>query len=166
MARPAYTDEDSVKTHLRNVRLQAGVTYEGMIEAASNEVDGHLGTRYKTPIDVTVSDPSQTTAAYWLSNVTSMIAAGRYLMATSAGGSHDSTHNYGSYLVGTAMALIRSVQSGKTDLSGIETLDGVEQGPIIINQDAYSQVDLFYDNMHPEGFMPGRTTRGDAPWPR
>jgi phage gp36-like protein len=166
MARPAYTDEESVKTHLRNVRLQAGVTYESMIETASNELDGHLGTRYKTPIEANVQDPSQTTTAYWLSNVTAMIAAGRYLMSSSAGGSHDTTHSYGSYLINTAMALIRSVQTGKVDLTGIDSVEGVEQGAMILNQDAYSQVDLFYDNMYPEGFMPDRTPRGGAPWPR
>lgn len=167
MARPLYADEDSVKTHLRNVRLQAGVTYESMIETASNEVDGHLGQRYVTPIDAEISDPTKATTAYWLRNVTAMIAAGRYLMSSSAGGSHDATHNYGAYLVRTADALLRSVTTGKTDLTGIEAAEGADQGPLIINQDAYSQVDLFYDNIHPEGFMPGRAPRGGGvTWPR
>lgn len=164
MARPLYADEDSVKTHLRNVRLISGVTYEGLIETASNEVDGRLGTRYMTPIDADVQDPSKTTTVYWLRNVTSMIAAGRYLMASAAGGSNDSTHAYGSYLVRTANSLIDSVVNGKVDLAGVEALDSNEQGPMIINGDAYSQVDLFYENMHPEGFMPGRGV-GGMKWP-
>jgi phage gp36-like protein len=168
--RPAYADDASVQTYLRNVRLPAGVTLESLSVAASNELDGHLGSRYVTPIAASFEEATQVVTANWLQNVTAMLAAGTFYMSMSGSASHDSNHQYGEYLRRSAFGMINQVISGKTDLQGIEetsTNTSVIQGATVLNQDAFSQVDLFYDNYEPEGFLPGRKPReANVPWPR
>lgn len=168
--RPVYTQEAAITTHLRNIKLHQGVTLDSLAEAASNEVDGLLGVRYLTPIIADPGDPEQRATSYWLQNVTSMLAAGRYLLAVAAPGSQDTANSYGKYLVSTAMSMINNVISGKTDLVGVpEVTSGndSEPAPMVINGDAFSQVDMFYENMHPSGFMPGAIPpQVGTVWPR
>ena len=167
--RPVYCTASAIQTHVQNIRLPQGVTWDSLAEAAANEVDSHLGTRYVTPIAASATDPETKATAYWLQNVSSMIAAARLMLSTSAPGSQDTANNYGKYLLQNAMTLINDVLSGKVDLQGVEEVgaggDGIK-GAIILNQDEYSQVDVFYDNFMPEGIMPGRPARGsEVPWP-
>lgn len=168
--RPVYTQEAAISTHLRNIKLHQGVTLDSLAETASNEVDGLLGVRYVTPIIADPGDPEQRATSYWLQNVTSMLAAGRYLMAVAAPGSQTETNSYGKYLVSTAMTLINNVLNGKIDLIGVPEIDsgdGSDPAPMIINGDAFSQVDMFYENMAPGGFMPGAIPpQVGLPWPR
>lgn len=168
--RPVYCTTAAIQTHVQNIRLPQGVTWDSLAEAAANEVDSHLGTRYITPLVASAADPETKATAYWLQNVSSMIAAARLMLSTAAPGSQDTANNYGKYLLQNAMTLINDVLSGKVDLQGVEEVgagnDGI-RGATIINQDQYSQVDLFYDNFMPEGIAPGRSTRrSDVPWPR
>lgn len=168
--RPVYCTDGAIQTHVQNIKLPTGVTWESLAETASNEVDSNLAVRYVTPISVSPNDPETRAAAYWLQNVTSMVAAGRLMLSIAAPGSQDTANNYGQYLLRNAQQLINDVLSGKVNLPGateVAANDSVIQGPTILNQDAYSQVDLFYDNFEPEGFLPGRRVRSkDVPWPR
>ncbi|AVD99527.1 head-to-tail adaptor [Gordonia phage Butterball] len=168
--RPVYCTTASIQTHVQNIKLPPGATWESLAETASNEVDSNLGVRYVTPFQVSPSDPAQRAAAYWLQNVTSMIAAARLMLSISAPGSQDNANSYGQYLLQNATRLMNDVISGKVDLVGVEEIganDSVIQGPTILNEDAFSQVDVFYDNFAPEGIMPGlRPREKGTPWPR
>ncbi|AVP43202.1 head-to-tail adaptor [Gordonia phage Lidong] len=168
--RAVYCTDAAIKTHVQNIKLPTGVTWDSLAETASNEVDSNLGVRYVTPIQVSANDPTQKAAAYWLQNVTSMVAAGRLMLSIAAPGSQDTANSYGQYLLRNAQQLMNDVISGKVDLPGAEEVPAngsTIQGPTVLNQDAFSQVDLFYDNFMPEGIVPGRTVRpGGTPWPR
>lgn len=165
--RPVYCTSDAIKVHLQNIKLPSGVTWESVAETASNEVDSTLGVRYVTPIVVSPIDPATRAAAYWLQNVSALVAAARLMLSISAPGSQDTANNYGQYLLRNAQALMQDVITGKVDLPGAEEVssnDSVIQGATILNQDRYSQVDLFYDNFMPDGIAPGREV-GGKPWP-
>ncbi|AUV60623.1 head-tail adaptor [Gordonia phage SteveFrench] len=168
--RPVYCTTASIQTHVQNIKLPSGATWESLAETASNEVDSRLGLRYVTPFQVSPNDPSQRATAYWLQNVTSMIAAARLMLSISAPGSQDNANSYGQYLLQNAGRLIDDVVSAKVDLTGVPEVaanDSVIQGPTILNEDAFSQVDVFYDNFAPEGIMPGLKPREKGtPWPR
>nr|DAK84360.1 MAG TPA: head to tail adaptor [Caudoviricetes sp.] len=167
--RPVYCTEGAIRTHVQNIKLPTGVTWDSLAETASNEVDSNIGVRYVTPITVNPNDPAERSAAYWLQNVTSMVAAARLMLSISAPGSQDTANNYGQYLLSNAQQLMNDVISGKVELPGAEEVaanGSIIQGPTVLNQDAYSQVDLFYDNFEPEGFIPGRLPRPKGtPWP-
>lgn len=166
--RPVYCTGDAIKTHVQNIKLPAGVTWESMAETASNEVDSNIGVRYVTPVVVSPVDPETRAAAYWLQNVTALVAAARLMLSTAAPGSQDTANQYGQYLLRNAQQLMQDVVSGKVDLPGAEEIssnDSTIQGATILNGDRYSQVDLYYDNFMPDGILPGREPRG-AIWPR
>ena len=168
--RVVYCTESSIQTHVQNIRLPGSVTWTSLAEAAANEVDSYLGTRYVTPFVVSAADPSTSSTAYWLQNVSSMIAAARLMLSTAAPGSQDSANNYGQYLLRNAMQLINDVLSGKVDLEGLQEIaangSGI-QGATVLNQDRESQVDVFYDNFMPDGIMPGHGARSsETSWPR
>jgi len=170
LTRQVYCTEADIRTHLgANVKLPATMSFDTMREAASNELDSKLGVRYVTPIVASVSDPVQQPTAYWLSTVTAMIAAARFMLSTAAPGSQETANNYGVYLLATAEGLIKEVISGQRDLIGIIEVGDTGQkykGPAIINEDAYSQVDVYYDNFFPYGFLPCRKPREEGtPWP-
>lgn len=99
-----------------------------------------------------------------------MIAAGRLMLSIAAPGSQDTANNYGQYLLRNAQELMNDVIKSKVDLPGAEEVSANSstiQGATILNEDAYSQVDLFYDNFMDEGIMPGYTTReAGTKWPR
>ncbi|UTN91178.1 head-to-tail adaptor [Gordonia phage PokyPuppy] len=168
--RPVYCTTAAIQTHVQNIKLPPGASWESLAETASNEVDSRLGLRYVTPFQVSPNDPAQRAAAYWLQNVTSMVAAARLMLSIAAPGSHDNANVYGQYLLQNANRLIDDVMSGKVDLTGVEEVsanDSVIQGPTILNEDAFSQVDVYYDNFMPEGIMPGLGVRKKGTqWPR
>lgn len=91
------------------------------------------------------------------------------MLSTAAPGSQDTANNYGQYLLRNAMQLINDVVTSKVDLPGIpETGANAStiQGATIINQDRYSQVDLYYDNFESEGLIPGLEPREPGTqWP-
>lgn len=168
--RPLYAEEAALRQHIGPIPLPVGITADGILEAAANEMDGLLGQRYNVPITVSPNVSDQKPTAYWLQSINSMLGAGRFLVSAAAPGSQDATHNYGKMLIQTAMNQINLVVTGKRILVGaVETPTeaAADAGPIIINQDAYSQVDVFYDNFVPDGFAPGRTPRSTGTtWPR
>lgn len=169
--RQLYCEEAAVRTHLGNLKLPSAITVESLCESAANEMDGLLGDRYQVPITVSASVPEEKPTAYWLQTVSSQIAAGRLMVSAGAAGSQETTNNYGKYLLAQAYAQIKLVTDSKKDLPGAVEVgndDGTDiKGPYIINQDAYSQVDVFYDNFEPDGFAPGRTPRqAGTTWPR
>lgn len=168
--RPVYCQEPAVRTHIGNLPLAPGVSVESAIEAAAMEMDGLLGDRYTVPILVSPNIAEQKVTAYWLQSANAMLCAGRLLLSAASDDSHEESNNYGRYLVTTAMAQIKLVVDGKRNLPGaIETPEEASSnaGPIIYNGDAYSQVDLYYDNFVPDGFAPGRTPRATGTtWPR
>ncbi|QDF18234.1 head-to-tail adaptor [Gordonia phage Dakiti] len=167
--RPVYCTTAAIQTHVQNIKLPQNATWESLAETASNEIDSRLGVRYVTPFQVSPSDPAQRAAAFWLQNVTSMVAAARLMLSIAAPGSQDSANSYGQYLLRNVNELVNDVISGKVDLAGCEEVganDSVIQGPTILNEDAFSQVDVFYDNFAPEGIMPGLKPRPRGnPWP-
>lgn len=152
------------------MKLPVEMTLEGAAEAAANEMDGLLGQRYTVPISVSVNDPSEKDTAYWLQQVSSMIAAGRIMLSLGAPGSNDTANNYGKYLIKNAMDMIALITDGKRSLAGaVENEDGTagSKGPIILQGDRYSQVDMYYENMMPDGLFPGALPpQGGAAWPR
>jgi|SRR6187431_2194660 len=168
--RPVYCTEEAIRTHLgQNVKFPPNMTFDSLRESSANELDSKLGARYVTPIVASASDPVQQPTAYWLQNVSSMIAAGRFMLSTSAPGSQDTANNYGMYLLNMANAAISEVLTGQRDLVGIAEQGDTGQefkGPAVINGDAYSQVDLYYDNFMPCGFAPGRKPAEEGTWPR
>ncbi|AKJ71701.1 hypothetical protein TIN2_11 [Tsukamurella phage TIN2] len=165
--RPVYCTTAAIQVHLQNIKLPSGVTWDSLAETASNEVDSNIGVRYQTPIQVSAVDPETRAAAYWLQNVSAMVAAARFMLSVAAPGSQDSANGYGRYLLSSAQKLMNDVISGKVDLNGAIELTplGEVQAPTIINGDAYSQVDLYYENMMPEGIMPGFDVPRSKPWP-
>lgn len=167
--RPVYCTEASIKTHLQNIKLPVGVTWASLAETASNEVDSNISVRYETPLVTNPDDPATRAAAYWLQNVTSMVAAARLMLSVAAPGSQDSANAYGRYLLQNAQQLMNDVISGKVDLVGVpeNAANGSEiQGPTVLNQDSYSMVDLYYDNFMEQGPVPGLQPRpSGTPWP-
>ena len=97
--RIVYCTDGSIQTHVQNIKLPNGVTWDSLAETASNEVDSNLGVRYVTPIQASPSDPATRAAAYWLQNVTSMVAAARLMLSIAAPGSQDAANSYGQYLL-------------------------------------------------------------------
>jgi hypothetical protein len=169
--RQLYCEEAAVRTHLGNLKLPVAVTVESLCETAANEVDGLLGVRYAVPITVSVNVAEEKATSYWLQMVSSQIAAGRMMVSAGAAASQDTTNNYGRYLLSQAYGQIKLVTDGKKDLAGAVEIGNEDEtevkGPYIINQDAYSQVDAFYDNFEPDGFIPGRVPReAGTTWPR
>ena len=168
--RIVYCTDTAIQTHVQNIKLPTGLTWQSLAETASNEVDAYLSARYATPIVASGTDPETRAAAFWLQNVTSMIAAARLMLSVAAPGSQDTANNYGQYLLRNAMQLINDVLSGKVDLIGIPesgSNDSTIQGATILNQDRFSQVDVFYDNFMPDGIMPGCEPReAGTQWPR
>lgn len=168
--RPVYCEGPAVRTHLGQLALAPGVSIDSAIEAAAMEMDGLLGDRYNVPIIVSPNIAEQKTTAYWLQSVNAMLCAGRLLLSAASDDSHEETNSYGRYLVTTALAQIKLVTDGKRNLPGaVETPEEASSnaGPIIHNGDAYSQVDLYYDNFVPDGFAAGRRPRGpETTWPR
>lgn len=167
--RPVYCTEGAIQTHVQNIKLPGNVTWDSLAETASNEVDSNIGVRYVTPITVSPMDPETRAAAYWLQNVTALVAAARLMLSISAPGSQDTANNYGQYLLRNAQQLMNDVINGKVDLPGAEELasnGSVIQGATILNPDRYSQVDLYYENMMPDGIMPGFDEPRSQAWPR
>ncbi|AER26555.1 head-to-tail adaptor [Gordonia phage Amore2] len=166
--RPVYCTEGAIRVHLQNIKLPTGVSWDTMAETASNEVDSTIGVRYVTPVIVSPLDPATSAAAYWLQNVSALVAAARFMLSASAPGSMDTANRYGQYLLRNAQSIMLDVVNGKVDLPGAEELssnDSVIQGPTTLNGDSFSQVDMFYDNFMAEGIMPGRRPSGES-WPR
>lgn len=104
--RIVYCTPASIQTHVQNIKLPTGLTWDSLTETASNEVDSNLGVRYVTPISASSTDPETRAAAYWLQNVTSMVAAARLMLSIAAPGSQDTANQYGQYLLRNAMQLI------------------------------------------------------------
>lgn len=168
VTRPVYCEEAAVRQHIGQIRLAVGIEIEGAIESAANEMDGMLGIRYQVPIIVSPNIADQKSTSYWLQSINAMLTAGRLLVSSAAPGSQTDTNNYGKYLIQNALNQINYVVTGRKVLLGAleseyESLSYV--GPMIVNQDEFSQVDAFYSNFEPYGFIDDLEPIGEK-WPR
>ena len=172
MARETYcAKNDVILLHSginQGVNLPPDITYESAIEAAADEMDGYLGFRYVVPIEVSTTDPTKYYGSVLLKTTNSQLAAGRIITSSAATSTGDKVHDYGKYLINSALVTLRSIRDGKINIefanpSASEVAR--TQGPIILSGDAFSHVDNFYHNIEPQGFLPGRSPSWSS-WPQ
>lgn len=133
--------------------MDAGVA----IQSAADEIDAVIGMTYVTPVQITDS-PSTRASKLMLKKANSMLASGRIIMAMDAGGQDTDIHKYGRYLISEAEKIVTAIATGQVTLQGATLLSGSPGGtaPVIVNQDATSAVDSFYDNFKPRLVCPPR----------
>lgn len=129
---------------LGDLRVSGRVDKNWYVAEAGEEIDSKIGQIYTLPL----SDDLANHSRLLLKRVNNQLATGRLIMAVD-GGSDDSLHAYGLDLVRSALAELESIASGLTLLSGTPRHNGESgtPGPAVVNEDAYSAVAAFEQNV-------------------
>ena len=130
-----------------NIPTPAYISVESSIQAAADEINSVIGTRYIVPIEL-ANVPTSVPARLLLKRANAHLASGRIIMSADAGGQNNSLHRYGLYLISTATKIIEAIASGATPLQGAPLLPGVDEGVhrmVLENLDPVSRVEAFYD---------------------
>jgi phage gp36-like protein len=136
---------------LGNVPLPTGsnaIKAQNAVDRAADEIDGAIGMLYKTPIVAT--GPNQRAVAALMRNVSNWLASGRLIEELTASTQRVEVHAYAQSLIAQAWAILNQILSGQIVLSGVPSSGGTEaafHGPMILNKDTQSPVDIYYDNM-------------------
>lgn len=135
---------------LGNVPMPGYVDAAAMIQGAADEIDAVIGLTYVTPVSIT-DTPATRASRLMLKKANAMLASGRIIMAVDAGGQDTDLHKYGRYLIGEAEKIVAAIASGQITLQGATPLSASPGGtaPVIVNLDAESSVESFYDNFKP-----------------
>lgn len=143
---------------------------EETIAAASDKMDAFIGAVYETPVLINESDPVKRQDSLVLKAICSQLASGILLTSAASAGEQSRTHAYGEYLLRFAYSQLQKIQNGSIKLTSAKELpvdqeDLTKRGPRIIQGQAYSLVDAYYENFEPEGFAPGRNA-SSGNWPQ
>jgi hypothetical protein len=118
-----------------------------MVQMAADEIDAYIGHLYTTPIVLTVPPSENRPAQLLLKHINIYLASGRIIMDMAAGGEDTDLHAYGLSLVKRAYYMLDEIVKGNISLVGAEKLEGVSTGPRIANEDPYSLVEAFYQQV-------------------
>lgn len=156
---------------IAGTRLPSPLTVEGAIASASDQMDSYIGARYVTPVLVDLLDPTKRQDSLVLQQICSNLTSGQIITSMAAGGSQNTTHAYGMYLLRFAFAQLANIQNGRTKLTTAELLpvepeDLTVRGPRIIQGTRVSLMDAFYESFQPGGPAPGNyDPASDGSWP-
>lgn len=129
----------------------AYIDVDKYIASAADEIDAVIGQIYITPV-VVQSSPANRATTLILKKLNNFLASGRIILAMDSGGENKQLHQYGLYLVKEAEAILKAISTGMIVLNGGQpiTIGGGATAPTILNSDAASIVDTFYDNFNAE----------------
>lgn len=125
-----------------------GTVANGMIRAASDEIDSTLGLTFVLPLDLAAADP---TVQLYLNRTAALIASGRIILSQSTASEEDGVHAYGMYLLEEGKTLLRQIASGEVELFGVSRrteFAASGNGPSIVQEDTFGLVDAFYAFSH------------------
>ena len=131
---------------LGDIALGTAVSPEKYLQEAEEDVDIALGQVYAMPYDVEAPGAVPHTVIL-LRRIVSRLASGRLILAQAIGGEDRQLQAYGKHLIDEAEAVIHAIVNGTLDFEGPEPIEGAAQftGPSIVNYDAASAVDTFYE---------------------
>lgn len=143
----AYCKEDELR--LGNIPLPTDGKAKRAVDQAADEIDAALGFMYKVPIRAT--GPKQRAVNNLLSNINIWLATGRLILELTASSQQTELHAYGQGMVNQALTVLRQILNSEIVLEGAELQGGGSStgftGPIIINEDAESNVTAFYKEL-------------------
>ncbi|MFD5451674.1 hypothetical protein [Streptomyces sp. NPDC127100] len=147
----AYSTKDDLL--LGQIPLPSYLDPDTYISNAAEEIDAIIGMTYVTPVSIQETPQTRPTKLI-LKKVNNFLASGRIIMALDSGGEDTQLHSYGRYLVTQAEAIIKQIASGDVTLVGAQPINSGGNGnaPVIVNGDAASIVDTFYDNFNQENW--------------
>lgn len=134
------------------------------LNQASDEVDSYLAAVYATPINLPDVSPNQIDpereTRLVLKRVTSQLASARIILAAAAGGEDTEIHAYGKLLLNEALRTLRQLATGEPMLPGATVNPNAPEAdgsglPLVVNGDAFSEVDRFYGLTNQGGLMYG-----------
>lgn len=134
------------------------------VQLAADEIDSQIGHIYVTPVLFDESTPEKIAtvrpAKLLLKKINTLLASGRIVLDQAAGAEDDRLHAYGRSMVNEALKLLEKIMNREIQLTDAPLLteEAAREytGPQVINEDAYSQVEAFYDRFQsPHIFKPG-----------
>lgn len=137
----AYSKSDEMLTG----DLELSGDREKFIKAATSEIDSVLGRVYLLPLSGLAAH-----STLWLNRISVLISTGRYILAQSIGGEDQSLNAYGERCLNEGQSMLMEILTGGVILSGatpVSTGGTTGNGPSIIQGDATSGVDAFYEWM-------------------
>lgn len=144
LTRPYSTKQDLL---LKGTELGDGEA-EKFIALAADDIESALGRIYDIPLTpVAPATEFRPHIALLLKKISNLLASGRLIMASAANGDLDTTDAYGASLVREGTDLLQQIASGIIDIDAVGPGGAVadDGGPILVNHDARSGVDAFYD---------------------
>jgi phage gp36-like protein len=141
----AYSDKDDLL--VGDITISEG-TKARFVEDAAKEMDASLASAYLlplSPIPPAVALPEYSILS--LERTSNLIASGRLLMDRAAGGEDTALHAYGLSLLTEGQMLLRSLVAGTITLPALRIPEQAtaSNAPSLVNFDAYSGVDAFYE---------------------
>lgn len=144
----AYSGEEDLL--IGDLRVNPRFDLEKVLLDVGEEIDAAIGYIYVTPIDMTEAGPVARHSRLLLKKISNYLASGRIILALAIGGEDTTLNAYGLSLVNEAKRDLSGVASGTTVLVGAtlqDTTDTRSTGPIIRNEDEFSGVQTFYDEV-------------------
>ena len=120
------------------------------VQDAADEIDSKIGFVYTTPIPVDTASGTPRPVVLLLKRINAHLASGRLILAATIPAENERLNAYGRSLVREAEEAIQAIADG------LIILDGIAPGgfalpakpmPKILNGDAESAVDAFYDRV-------------------
>lgn len=144
---PVYCELEDI--NLGDLQVPRAVSVEDWIKSTADEMDAEIGQVYVLPFAFDNTKSEDRADALYLKKINSFLATARIIL-TIAGAHEDATlHAYGKSLLGDAKAALSKIVN-KTVILESATLigdpDAQYNGPIILNKDAGSYVDAFYNS--------------------
>lgn len=138
------------KTDLRlgNIPLPADSVTTRALQQAADEINSALGMRYVTPIVAT--GPTAQAVTPLIKNINVWLATGRLIEELTASTEDAQVHAYARSMITEAQAVIKLIVTGELVLDGVPPIStGATSGtgPMLVNQDAASNVDVFYGTL-------------------
>ncbi|QEM40908.1 MAG: head-to-tail connector complex protein [Phage AS32] len=133
----------------------------GFLQLAADEIDAQIGHIYVTPIVFDESTPEKIAAVrpakLLLKKINTLLASGRIVLDMAAGGEDDNLHAYGKSMHDEAVYLLNKIQEREIVLTDApllaEEADNPNTGPSIIQEDAYSLVEAFYNRVQTPSYL-------------
>lgn len=147
--------------------LPKGMEPQAYVDGAADEIDMRIGFTYVTPVDITETSPVERPVRLILKTLNVHLATGRLCLALAKNAQRTDLEPYGASLVRDALAMIGQIERGEITLIGAERVvrEGSEAtftGPQILNVDAESNVEAFYDRVANPNYWYLGTPRGSA----
>lgn len=122
------------------------------VKGAAEEIDAALGQIYETPFNVGAGTNMERPGILTLKKVNWLLASGRLILDLAASGEDANLHAYGKQMLDEGLLMLAQLASGEMVLVGAETpasedpdVDPSPTGPFVLNEDAESLVQSFYD---------------------